>query len=95
MIDAIFCKFESVILGFIQTNNVSDTEVTEYLQVVFRLITASIRSNLVNRAHESNELARNNPVKISIFYTLIIFVLFVVEFSEIVPSVTDTNFQTL
>ena len=67
----------------------SDAEVTEHLNVVFRGVASTLGSYLVNRTHESNVFLRKNPVQVAILYLLIVLVLFVVELSEVVPTVTN------
>ena len=70
-------------------------KVTEHLQVVFRRVASALRSNLIHRAHECDEFARQNPVEVSIFNLLVILVLFVVEVAEVVPAETHREFESL
>ena len=50
---------------------------------------------LFNGPHECNEFARNNPVKISIFNSFIMFVFFDIESSEVIPSESNSMFKSL
>ena len=51
--------------------------------------------SLVDRPHESHEPARNNPVHISVFDSLMELVLFDVEGLEFVPLKLDGVLNTL
>ena len=88
-------KFGPIVLGLIQAHDMRYTEVTEDLQVVLWGVTTAICPDLVHRAHKGDELARNYPVKITIFDLLIILVLLVVEVSEVVPSKIHSDLQSL
>ena len=50
---------------------------------------------LLDWAHECHEFSWYNPVEIAIFYSLIVFVFFDVECSEIVPAEFDCVLQAL
>ena len=68
----------------------------EHLQVVFRGITPSlVFADVIEWAHERYEFIRYDPVQVSILDFLVVFVLLVVEFSELVPSQTNGVLQTL
>ena len=49
----------------------------------------------LNRTHESNELAGNNPVEITVFHTLIVLVLLHIEGLEVVPTKLDCALKAL
>lgn len=51
--------------------------------------------SLINGPHESQKLARNDPVKISILDLLVMLVLFRVERLEVVPAETNPFLETL
>lgn len=40
MIDAVASEFKSIVLGFVQANNMGNTEMLKNLQVVFRAVSA-------------------------------------------------------
>ena len=50
---------------------------------------------MVDGAHESNEFVRDDPVKVSIFDSFVVLILFVVKLSEIVPAEIDSNLEAL
>ena len=50
---------------------------------------------MINRAHESDKLLRKHPVEVSIFDLLVVFILLVVELSEVVPAEAHADFQAL
>ena len=70
-------------------------EMPKYLKVVFWLVSSSIRTDLVDRTHECNELVWNNPVQVSVLNLLVILILFVVELAEVVPSMANCDFEPL
>ena len=94
MIDSSLCKLCFVIFWLVKTNNAWNSEMFEYLKVIFWWISSSITSSWVDGTHEGNKLVGNNEIQVPIFNFLIIFVLFVVKLSEIVPSVADTDLKT-
>lgn len=51
--------------------------------------------NAVDRPHESEELARDDPVKIAIFDFLVVLVLLDVKFGEVVPALLNRKLETL
>ena len=93
--DASFSELCSVVLCLIKSDNVRNSKVFEHLQVVFWGVTAAIRSDLINGSHECNELLRQYPVEIAVLNFFVVFVLLVVEFTEVVPAEADTNLQPL
>ena len=73
-------KFVAVILGFVEPDYAGNTEMFENLQVVLWCIAATLKStHVVQWAHESDELARDDPVQVSIFDTLVVLVLLSVK----------------
>lgn len=56
MIDAVFCELLLLILCFVQTDDVSHSEMLKHLNIVIRCI-ASILIFLVYWSHKSNELS--------------------------------------
>ncbi len=94
MVYPIFRKFCSLILCFVQANNVCNSKVFEDLQIVFWAVTPSIGTDLVNWAHESDEFSWHDPVQITIFDLLVILVLLVVKVSKVVPAVANSDLQT-
>lgn len=94
--DAVSNKLLSIVLCLVESNNSCDVKVLEHLEVVFWCISSPlICIHIVERSHESYKLAWNNPIKITIFNLLVVFVFFVVEFFEIVPTQFDGEFESL
>lgn len=94
MIYPIFRKFCSLILCFVQANNVCNSKVFKDLQIVFWAITPAIGTNLVNWAHKSDEFSWHDPVQIAIFDLFIILVLLIIKVSKVVPAVANCDLQT-
>jgi len=68
----------------------------KHLYVVFWSVAPlRLAGRSVNRPHECDELIGNNPVQITIFDLLIVFVLFVVKVPKLVPTQTHSEFQPL
>jgi hypothetical protein len=64
--------------------------VFEYLQIVFRAIAALLGAwRIINGTHESDESIWNDPVEITILHFFIVFILFIVKITELVPPVAD------
>jgi hypothetical protein len=58
------------------------------LQIVFRAISALLGARrIINGTHESDESIRNDPVEITILHFFIVFILFIVKITELVPPV--------
>ena len=93
MIDSILREFSSVVLSLIQADNVRDSEVAEDLQIIFWLVTSSVGPDLVNGTHECDELARKNPVEITILDFLVVLVLFVVELPKVIPAMANGDLE--
>jgi len=90
-------EFLTIIFGFIKPNHMSHIEMFEHLKIIFRRIASSV-SPVIQRSHECNEFAWNDPVHVSILYFLIIIVLFRIEVLKLIPSMLNGNlksFQTM
>ena len=94
MFDTSFNEFLSFIFCLVKSNDMRHIEVFEDLKIVFWLVSSSF-CFIINRTHECNEFFWNDPVKVSIFYFLIVIVLLWVKVSEVVPSKLDCDFKTL
>lgn len=72
------------------------SKVLENLDVIFWAISSLWLSwRRVNRAHKCDELVWDDPIEITIFNLLVIFVLFVVEVSKAVPAKPYSKFKSL
>jgi len=49
----------------------------------------------IDRSHKSHELARNDPVKITILNFLIMFILLNIKSIKVVPSFLNSEFKSL
>ena len=94
MVDSCFYEFLFLILGFIQTNHQLNSEFLEDGHVIFRS-KATILVGHIERTTESDKLFRQNPVKIAVFYLLVVLVLLHIECVVAVPSKCDSVLQTL
>ena len=96
MVDAVADEFVFVVLRFVEANDSRHVEMLENLEIVFGGISSALKlANVVERAHEGDELVRDYPVEVSIFDLLVVLVLLVVELTELVPSESDCVFQAL
>ncbi len=94
MVYPIFREFCSIILCFVQADNVCNSKVLKHLQIVFWAVTSTIRTNLVNWAHKSDKFSWHDPVQIAIFDLFVILILLVVKVSKVVPAMADGDLQT-
>ena len=90
MSDAIFDKVFPVIFLLVETYNTLDIELLKYLYVLLRMVAIPlIGISLLNWTHECHEFTRDNPIYVTIFYSLIVFVFLHVERAEVVPFILD------
>ena len=95
MIDAVLRELCAIVLCFVKANYMGHPEMPKHLKIVFWLVASSIRTDLVDRTHECNELVWNDPVQVSVLNLLVVLILFVVELAEVVPSMPDCDFEPL
>ncbi len=93
MLDLMLQKLLPVVLRLIQSDHMRNSEMFEHLNVVLRLISSRLFL-IVNWPHECYELARYDPIQVSILDFLIVFVLLWVESLELVPSVFNGKLQS-
>lgn len=87
MIDAIADKLILVIFGFIESDNTCHVEMLENLKVVLRCVASSLElANVIEWAHEGNELVRYDPVQVTVFNLLVVLILLVIKLPEFVPA---------
>ena len=97
VVNALFDELLAVVLHFIQPDDMRHSEVLKDLDIIFGGIASALHV-LVNRTHESDELAGNNPVQIPILYLLIVLVFLRVEVLKLIPPMSDCyleSFQTM
>lgn len=89
-------ELSPIVFRFIQPDHVSDPEVLKYLNIVFGSVAPlRLTGRGIDRPHEGNELVGLNPVKIAVLHSLVVFILFVIEVSELIPAQTDRELKTL
>ena len=93
MVDSCLDEFILFVLWLVQAYNARYSEMFEYLEIVFWRISSSITSGWVNGSHEGDKFVGNDEIQVTVFNFLIIFVLFIVEFTEVVPAVADADLE--
>ena len=85
-----------VILGLIESDNSRYAKVIEDLDVVFRGVSTPFKFvEVVQWAHECDELAWNDPVQVAVLDLLVVFVFLVIKVLEIVPAKLNGKLKTL
>jgi len=86
----------TIVFGFVEANNFVDSKVLEDVDVAGSSVTISVhRVTCVDRAHKSQELAWNDPVKVTVLDFFVMLVLSGVECLEIVPSELNAHLEAL
>lgn len=76
-----------VIFFLVEPYDLVNPNIIEYINVFIWVVAVSmVLVPLLNWTHEGYEFSWNNPVEVSIFNSLVVFVFFYVEAAEIVPS---------
>ena len=87
MRNACILKMHPIILDVVESYDLRDPYVIEYVDVLVGMLTvAMLGVPVLNRPHEGHELAWNDPVEVAVLDTLVILILFHVECPEVVPS---------
>ena len=82
-----------IIKWIIESDYPSNVDVLEDLNIfVWVMAVPLLRVSLIKRAHESSKLLRNDPVHVTIFYSLVVLVLFDYERFELVPAEFQSPF---
>lgn len=85
-----------VIFFLIQSNNSVNFDIFKEFNIFIRMLAISMLCiSVFNWAHEGSELSWDDPVKITVFNSLIVFVFFNVERFEIIPTKSNGIFETL
>jgi len=86
----------AIVFGFVQAHDSVNIQVLEDVDITGSGVTVAMDGiTLVNGTHEGQELAWDNPVKITVLDLLVMFVFTSVEILEIVPSKSDGMLKTL
>ena len=68
----------------------------ENFNVLGRVVSISLISiSFLDGSHESPELARNDPVEVTVLDSFIVFILFDIKCAEIIPSESHSILETL
>ena len=97
MLDSLLSEGTSVVLRVVESHNLGDIQMFEDVDVAVSsvAILPSLTGHTVHRPHKRKELAWDNPVEITVFYLLVVFVLFNVEGVIVVPALFDAELKTL
>ena len=90
VVDSLRQERVAVILGLVQTDHLRHIQVLEYVDIACGGVAVPVDGvPLVDRPHESQKLAWDNPVQVAILNLLVVLVLTRVERLEVVPSQRD------
>lgn len=96
MSDTSVLKISLIILGLVQPNYPGYANIFEDFRILVGMMTISMLViSLLDWTHEGAELAWDDPVEISVFYSLIVLIFFDVKCAEIVPSESHGVLETL
>lgn len=96
MSDALSQELLAIIYCLIKPDHSLNVPFTEYLSILLGSETRLLaRLSLINRSHKRCELSWQDPVDISVLYSLIVLVLLDVEGLKIVPLVLDGEVESL
>jgi len=96
MSNCVIFKVIFVIFLIVEPYDSRNIDIFEDFYVFIRVLSISMFGiSVFDWSHECCKLTWDNPVQVSILNSLIIFVFFDVERSEIIPSKSDTVFKTL
>ena len=94
--DALRDEGGAIVFWFVQAHDSVNIQVLEDVDITGSGVTVAMDGiTLVNGTHEGQELAWDNPVKITVLDLLVMFVFASVEILEIVPSKSDGMLKTL
>ena len=87
MLDSRVHKVISIILHIVEANHFIDSYVIEYLNILpWMLAVSMLRISVLNGAHESDKLARYDPIEVAILDSLVVFVFFDIKCPKIIPA---------
>lgn len=96
MSNIIFQEELPIVFFFIESDDAGHVELLKDFDVLLGVVAVPlIGIPLLDGSHESHELARNNPVDVSVLNSLVVLVLFHVEGSEVIPLELDGVLQAL
>ena len=96
MLDAVCDEFSAVVFSLVQAYDFLDVPFLENITVLFRCKARSLSwLASIKRTHKCGELARDDPIYISIVNSLVVFILLDIESFEVVPLESDAMLKTL
>ena len=97
MLDAAVGERTRIVFGVVKSNDFRHIQVLEnvYIAAGGVPIGLLLARNSVHRAHKSEELARNDPVEVTILDLLVVLILFDIELGEVVPLLLERKLETL
>lgn len=96
MLNSLRKELSTIVFRFIESYNSLNVPLLENLAVLIRSKARPLpRFSAINRTHKGSELARNDPIYVSIVYSFIILVFLDIKCLEIVPLEPDTVFESL
>ena len=97
VVSNVFVSEESlVILLLIESDDPLDAELLEDLHILIGVVAVPlVLVSLLDGAHEGHELARNNPVEIAIFNSLVLLIFSHIECLKFIPPKLYSVFETL
>ena len=96
MSNLIICKILLIVSFLIKSNYSFNVKLFKDFNVFFGMVPVPLPGiSFFYRSHESHEFAGNDPIDISILYSLVVLVLLHVKGPEIVPLEFNCVFQAL
>ena len=96
MVNPLLQEGGTIVLGFVESDDLANVEVLEDVDVAGSCVAVTVHGvSLVNGSHKGQELARDDPVEISVLHLLVVLVLSRIESLEIVPSKSDCVLKAL
>ena len=96
MFDSSILEVLLLILLLIQTNDSCNIYVFENINIFVWMVSISLTMiSVLDWSHKCDKLAWNDPVKVSILNSLVVFVLFNVEGPKVIPSESYSIFEAL
>jgi hypothetical protein len=96
VLDAVCDEFSAVIFSLVQADDSLDVPLLENVTVLLWCKARSLSwLASIKRTHKCGELARDDPIYISIINSLVVFILLDIESFEVVPLESYTVLKTL
>ena len=96
MINAFGQEGRAIILGFVESDNLCYVQVLKDVDIAGSCVAITMNGvSLVYRSHEGQELARDDPVKISVLYLFVVLIFTSVKSLEVVPSMLNSELESL